>query len=396
MKILQLCNKPPYPAIDGGCIAMKNVSLGLLNNAVDLKIISVSTLKHPFSLENFPKGFVNQTNIEGVFINTTVNAFDALSSLIKSDCYNVSRFFSENLNTKIEQELKDNSYDFIILESLYLTPYLSTIQNNSKAKIILRSHNFEYLIWERLAQKEKNPLKKGYLNYLASNLKQYEIKILSNLDGIITISQEDTQKYLTVNSDLKITTVPFGIDFENYIPSFIPLSTKLNLFHIGSMDWNPNIEAIEWFLKTVWNNFDSEPIELHLAGKNMPNSLLNLKDKQIINHGQVDSATEFIDNHDVMIVPLFSGGGMRIKIIEAMAMGKTVISTTVGLEGIHATHQENVLIANSKDQFIFEINQLIENPHKAIEIGKNARTFVEKEHNNDQLMKSLLSFANSL
>jgi len=396
MKILQLCNKPPYPAIDGGCIAMKNVSLGLLNNAVDLKIISISTLKHPFLLENFPKGFVNQTNIEAVFIDTTVNAFDALLSLITSDCYNVSRFFSENLNIKIERQLKDNSYDFIILESLYLTPYLRTIQNNSKAKIILRSHNFEYLIWERLAKKEKNPLKKGYLNYLASNLKQYEIKTLSNLDGVVTISLEDTKKYLTVNSDLKITTVPFGIDFENYTPSFTPLSHKLKLFHIGSMDWNPNIEAIEWFLKTVWNNFTAEPIELHLAGKNMPHSLLNLKDKQIINHGQVNSATEFIDDHDVMIVPLFSGGGMRIKIIEAMAMGKTVISTTIGLEGIHATHQENVLIANSKDQFTFEINQLIENPHKAIEIGKNARTFVEKEHNNDQLMKSLLSFANTL
>jgi len=104
MKILQLCNKPPYPAIDGGCIAMKNVSLGLLNNAVDLKIISISTLKHPFLLENFPKGFVNQTNIEAVFIDTTVNAFDALLSLITSDCYNVSRFFSANLNIKIERQ----------------------------------------------------------------------------------------------------------------------------------------------------------------------------------------------------------------------------------------------------------------------------------------------------
>jgi len=396
MKVLQLCNKPPYPATDGGCKAMKNISLGLLQSDVDLKIICVSTQKHPFSLPNFPTDFVAQTNIETVFLNTTVNAFDAISSIITSDCYNVSRFFSTQLELKIKTDVIENEYDFIIMESLFLTPYIDIIRNNSNAKILLRSHNFEYLIWQRLAQKEKNPLKKAYLNYLASSLKKYEIKILSKIDGIATISKEDTKKYVTVTPDVKITTVPFGIDLTNYTPIFKLPSSCLKFFHIGSMDWTPNTEAIEWFLKFVWPKLTSKNIELHLAGKNMPNSLLNLIDQQIINHGLVKSATEFIGNHDIMIVPLFSGGGMRIKIIEAMAMGKTVISTTIGLEGINATHQKNVLIANSKDQFILEINQLIEHPKLAIEIGKNARLFVEKEHNNDQLVKSLLSFANSL
>ncbi len=396
MKVLQLCNKPPYPAIDGGCIAMKNISLGLLNNDVDLKMICISTIKHPFSLKNFPKDFIEQTNVEGVFLDTKLNVVDAFSSIITSDCYNVSRFFSADLDMKITQDLKENDYDFIILESLFLSPYIGTIQNNSNAKVILRSHNFEYLIWERLAQKEKNILKKRYLNYLSSNLKKYETHILSDIDGIATISYDDKTKYLTVNPDLNITTVPFGIDFKNYTPNYNLSDKSLKLFHIGSMDWNPNIEAIDWFLKSVWTYFDTKNIELHLAGKSMPNSLLSLNDKQIINHGQVNSATDFIANHDVMIVPLLSGGGMRIKIIEAMAMGKTVISTSIGLEGINATHQKNVIIANTKADFILEINQLIESPETTIEIGKNARLFVEKEHNNDQLVKSLLVFANSL
>lgn len=396
MKVLQLCNKPPFPATDGGCIAMKNISLGLLNNSVDLKVISVSTLKHPFSLVNFPKEFVKQTNIESVFVDTTVKAYDALSSLFSKDCYNVSRFFSSELEQKIKQNLETNTYDFIILESLFLSPYINIIQKYSSAKIILRSHNFEYLIWLRLAQKEKNILKKGYLKYLSTSLQKYETQILQNVHGVVTISNEDTKKYLQVNPNLNITTVPFGIDFENYTPKFDSLDGKLSLFHIGSMDWNPNIEAMDWFIKHVWRKINSKPLELHLAGKNMPQSLLNLKNKQIINHGQVESATDFIASHDIMIVPLFSGGGMRIKIIEAMAMGKTVISTTIGLEGIHATHQKNVIIANTESEFIFEINQLLKNPNKLNEIGKNARQFVEKEHNNDELVKSFISFANSL
>lgn len=396
MKILQLCNKPPYPAVDGGCIAMKNISTGLLNNNVDLKVICISTEKHPFSIKKFPTEYVRQTNVEGVFLDTKLNIVDAFSAIITSDCYNVSRFFSADLDIKIKQDLSENTYDFVILESLFLSPYICTIQNNSDSKIILRSHNFEYLIWQRLAQKEKNIIKKGYLKHLSSNLKKYETKIISDINGIATISYEDTKKYLDVNPDLKITTIPFGIDFENYEPSYNQPTGSLKLFHIGSMDWNPNIEAIDWFLESVWTNFNNQAIELHLAGKSMPDSLLNLNETQIINHGQVASATDFISNHDVMIVPLFSGGGMRIKIIEAMAMGKTVISTSIGLEGIDATHKKNVIIANTKEEFIIEINHLVENPNKTIEIGKNARRFVEEEHNNDQLVKSLLSFANSL
>ena len=398
MKVLQLCNKPPYPSIDGGCIAMKSISLGLLNNNVDLKIICISTIKHPFSITDFPKTFVKKTKLESVFLDTKINIIDAFSSIITSGCYNVSRFFSADLDIKLKEDLKDNEYDFIILESLFLTPYITTIQNNSTAKIILRSHNFEYLIWQRLAQKEKKILKKEYLNHLASSLKKYEAKILSDVNGIATISHEDTKKYLAVNPNLKITTIPFGIDFENYTPSYNQPLGNLKLFHIGAMDWNPNIEAVNWFLDSVWDSFNTKAIdvELHLAGKSMPNTLLNLNTKQVINHGQVNSATAFISNHDVMVVPLFSGGGMRIKIIEAMAMGKTVISTSIGLEGINATHQKNVIIANSKEEFIIEINQLIKNPNKTIEIGENARLFVEEEHNNDLLVKSLISFSNSL
>ena len=396
MKVLQLCNKPPYPSIDGGCIAMKNVSLGLLNNKVDLKVICICTDKHPFTIENFPKDFVKKTNIEAVFLDTKLNIVDAFSAIITSDCYNVSRFFSADFDIKLKKDLHDNTYDLVILESLFLTPYIGTIQNNSKAKIILRSHNFEYLIWQRLANKETNPLKKGYLKHLSSNLKKYETHILSDVDGIATISRKDTENYLSVNKDLKITTIPFGIDFENYTPNYSISKGYLKLFHIGSMDWNPNIEAVDWFLNSVWNTFQDKQIELHLAGKSMPNSFIEIDNAQTTIHGQVISATEFISNHDVMIVPLFSGGGMRIKIIEAMAMGKTVISTSIGLEGINATHHKNVIIANTKEEFISEINYLLENPNRLIEIGKSARLFIEQEHDNDRLIKSLLSFVKSL
>lgn len=396
MKILQLCNKPPYPAIDGGCIAMKNISLGLLQNKVKLKIISISTEKHPFEIDNFPKEFVNKTKIEGVFIDTRVNIIDAFSALVTSDSYNVSRFFSADFDKKIKETLLDGEYDFVHLESLFLTPYIGTIARYSKAKIVLRSHNLEHLIWERLANLEGNKAKRIYLKHLSKKLKNYEHKVLNDVHGIAAISFEDTKRYQNLNCEVPLITVPFGLDVSNYQPNYLKPKDKLKLFHIGSMDWSPNIEAINWFLDDIFPKLDPNKIELHLAGKNMPDYIKNVKHKNVKIHGMVACALDFMSKYDVMIVPLLSGSGMRIKIIEGMALGKTIITTKIGLEGIGATHKKNILIAESSEDFISLINWLNSNPNECIKIGQNARQFVEQHHDNKTIMKDLISFYNSI
>lgn len=396
MKILQLCNKPPFPAVDGGCIAMKNISLGLLQNKVKLKIISISTEKHPFEINNFPKDFVKKTQIEGVFIDTRVNIIDAFSALVTSDSYNVSRFFSADFDKKIKETLQEGKYDFVHLESLFLTPYIGTIARYSKAKIVLRSHNLEHLIWERLANLEGNKAKRIYLKHLSKKLKNYEHKVLNDVHGIAAISFEDTKRYKNLNCEVPLVTIPFGLDVCNYEPNYIEPKEKLKLFHIGSMDWSPNIEAINWFLDDIFPKLDSSKIELHLAGKNMPEYIKNVKYKNVKIHGMVPCALDFMSKHDVMIVPLLSGSGMRIKIIEGMALGKTIITTKIGLEGIDATHKKNILIAESAADFNSLINWLSVNPKECNIIGKNARLFIEQNHDNKVVMKDLISFYNSI
>jgi len=396
MKILQLCNKPPYPAIDGGCIAMKNISLGLLQNKVKLKIISISTEKHPFEIDKFPQYFVKKTNIEGVFIDTRVNIIDAFSALVTSDSYNVSRFFSADFDRKIKETLQKGTYDFVHLESLFLTPYIGTIARYSKAKIVLRSHNLEHLIWERLANLEGNKAKRIYLKHLSKKLKKYEHKVLNDVHGIAAISYEDTKRYQNINCEVPLITIPFGLDIVNYEPNYQLPKEKLKLFHIGSMDWSPNIEAINWFLDDIFPKLDANKIELHLAGKNMPDYIKNVKYKNVKIHGMVSCALDFMSQFDVMIVPLLSGSGMRIKIIEGMALGKTIITTKIGLEGIDATHKVNVLVAESTEEFKSLINWLSLNPNECLKIGKNARTFIESHHDNNRIMKDLISFYNSI
>ena len=143
-KVLQLCNKPPQPTVDGGCIAINNISNGLLSRGTDVKIITVSTEKHPFDIAHFTKEFQAQTKIEGVFIDTRINVIDAFSALVTSDSYNISRFFSPDFSKRLQEVLEENDFDIVHLESLFLTPYIHIIRKYSRAKIVLRSHNLEH------------------------------------------------------------------------------------------------------------------------------------------------------------------------------------------------------------------------------------------------------------
>jgi glycosyltransferase involved in cell wall biosynthesis len=399
MKVLQLCHKPPQPSIDGGCISMSNITEGLLKNKCKVKILTIATIKHPFSTNKLSKNYLQRTAIEGVFVDTKLNVVDAFSNLVTSDSYNISRFFSPDFDTLLIKTLKENNFDVIHIESLFMTPYLHTLRKYSNAKLILRSHNLEYMIWERLARKTVNPAKKIYLNILSKQLKEYETNVLNSIDGIAAISIEDRVKYESLGCNKPISTIPFGIDIKKY--DFIKKKINkedIRFFHIGSMDWKPNLEAVTWLLEEIWPSLinENEKISLHIAGRKMPNWILENNNEKMINYGEVESANDFMNLNDVMIVPLLSAGGMRVKIIEGMALGKTIVSTKIGAEGINYKDGENILIANTVKEFKQVIKMLIENPEIINIIGNNARDFVSDYYNNTIITSNLLKFYKSV
>ncbi|MFK8044430.1 MAG: glycosyltransferase family 4 protein [Crocinitomicaceae bacterium] len=396
MKVLQLCNKPPFPAVDGGCIAIKNISTGLLAANVDLKIISVSTSKHPFDRKDFPNDFLRKTKATGVFVDTRINIIDAFSALVTSDSYNVSRYFSTDFDRELVKVLKEDSFDIIQLESLFMTPYLGTIRKLSKAKVVLRSHNLEHLIWERLANVEKKSAKRIYLKHLSGKLKQYEKRVLNEVDGIAAISFDDQKRYRSLECSIPLITIPFGIDMEKYQIQKTNIKSPVSFCHIGSMNWAPNIEGVNWFLDDILPEIKNEEFKVHLAGRDMPSYLMNSKDSKVEIHGVVDHANDFINQHAVMIVPLLSGSGMRIKIIEAMALGKAVITTSVGIEGINAVHGESIIIANSPSEFASAIDDLMSDPIKTQKIGAKARLIVEGKYDNRGIINALTNFYQTL
>jgi len=372
---------------------MDNLTKGLLEAGHDVKVLCASTHKHPYAEDEVSEVYKKLTRIEAVYIDTRLNFVDAFSNLITNDSYNVSRFFSPDLDMALERILREEEFDVVQLESLFMTPYIATVRRFTKAKLILRSHNLEYKIWQRMARVSANGPRKAYLKLLAKRLKGYETDITSQVDGIATISPEDTNNFKELGCSTKLVTLPFGIDTSEYEVER-PYNFRPNLFHLGAMDWMPNIEGVEWFLNKAWAPIIASypQFKLHLAGKASDAYKAPQGVKNLSLDGEVDSAKDYMVSKGIMIVPLLSGGGIRIKIIEGMALGKVIISTTVGAEGIGVTHGENILLADKPEDFKARIDELHQNPELAERISKNARNFIEKNFDNAVLTSRLVNF----
>ncbi len=396
MRILQLCHKPPYPPIDGGTKAMHSITQGLLDAGHEVKVLCISTPKHALNVSLLPKEYRERTRIEGIFVDTSLNIVDAFTDLVTADNYNVSRFFSPDMDIRLIQLLGQEEFDIIHLESLFTTPYIPTLRRHSKARIVLRSHNLEHVIQERLAQKEHNILKKPYRRFLARQLKAYEEAVLDQVDAVATITSADARHMESYGSPTPIATVPFGLDPAEYVRPF-PEGPPI-FFHLGSMDWLPNQEGIRWLLRSVWPRVvQAHPdARLHLAGNRMPKDMIRARMPGTTVTGRVPDAIGYMADRHVMLVPLFSAGGMRVKIIEGMAMGKCVISTPVGAEGIHCTDGENILFADSAAAFAETIDRVIADPPFAAHIGENGRLLVEREHTNAHTIHELVALYSSL
>ena len=375
---------------------MQSITTGLLHAGHRVKVLCICTAKHPLDLAKIPKEYRDQTEVEGIFTDTSLNIVDAFTDLVTEDNYNVSRFFSPDMDIRLIRLLSQETFDIIQLESLFMTPYIPTIRRYSRAPIVLRSHNLEHVIQERIASGEKNVFKKPYRKFLAKQLKRYEHAVLDRVDGVAAISPADAQHFADHGREVPIVTIPFGIDPEDYDteqPDGAPV-----FFHLGSMDWLPNEEGVRWLLESVWPRVIKKhpKAKLHLAGNKMPKDLLNADADGTTITGRVLDADKYMRQRHVMVVPLFSAGGMRVKIIEGMAMGKCIISTPIGAEGIAYTDDHDILIARNATEMVDHISTLITEPERALDIGKNARKLILEHYTNDRIVRDLIAFYRAL
>jgi glycosyltransferase involved in cell wall biosynthesis len=396
MKILQLCNKAPFPANDGSSIAISTLAEGLADNGTELHLLAINTKKHYKPDENVSIEFKQKTHYESVYRNADTSIAGAFSNLFSVQSYFVSRFFFKEYEAQLVKKLQDHTFDIIQLEGVFMASYIPTIKRYSKAKIVLRSHNVEHQIWERHLANEKTGIKKTYLLLQNKRLRSFEMKAFGDVDAIITITDEDKKTISGLFPAKPIHTCLTGINLENY--RFTEPKQTNTLFHFASMDWMPNIEAVDWFLKEVWDEvLKQQPeVKLVIAGRGMPERLKKINSANVTIIDNVKSSSEFYETYDIMLVPLWSGSGLRIKLVEGLAYGKAIITTTIGAEGIPYSAGKDMMIADSADEFSKAIMILLQNPGQKHELQRASRALAQEYFDYKVLAGKLISFYKNL
>jgi len=394
MKILQVTNKVPYPVKDGGAIACMNLTRGFAVLGHKVTIMAMNTAKHNTDISEIPESIKDWAQFKLVEVPAKVAFVPALLNLLfTSKPYIAMRFVSNSFSKELVQILSENDFDVIQLEGLYVCPYIPLIREHSSAKIVYRAHNIEHEIWERTSELSTG-LTKIYLKNLSKRLKRFEKRMLNYYDLIVPITERDGRILNAMGNIKPMHVSPTGIDTTALIPHSKNLEHP-SLFHIGSLEWSPNQEGLIWFIEKCWPKIQSKfpDLKFYIAGRNAPDWLVKKFNKpNIVFEGEVSDAYEFMNSKSIMVVPLFSGSGMRIKIIEGMALGKPIVTTPVGTEGILTTSGKNILIAKNEGQFTEAVEQLITDNETYNQISKHAIEYIHEKFDNLAIAGALIGF----
>lgn len=293
--------------------------------------------------------------------NVLAQSVDYLRRVFQAPPFAVSKFTHPSVRTAVASLLDAKSFDVAVCDflsaSLNFPARLST-------PTVLFQHNVETALWRRMASTEKNPLKRLAYQIEAAKMERYEKRALKRFRHVIAVSENDRQQMLTMEPNCAITTVPTGVDTLRY-PVAPPANlTPPKIVFTGSMDWEPNLDAVTYFCQDIFPRVRAEyPSALfQIVGRNPHPRIKQLASKNVQVTGTVPSVAEYLRDATLVIVPLRIGGGTRLKIFEAMAMGKAVISTSVGAEGLDIHSGQDLILADDPTAFADAILTLIRDP----------------------------------
>jgi glycosyltransferase involved in cell wall biosynthesis len=277
--------------------------------------------------------------------------------------------------------------------------YVPLIRKFSKAPIVLKAQNVEYRIWEKLTEHEQNPARKFYLRKATQALRRFESDLLQKVDGVLPLTRTDSETFVQMGCTKPQLVIPMGWDFSGSEPWFRDnAAAEVNAYHLAAMDWQPNEEAMRWFLHDVWplilRRFPDHAF--HCAGRKMPDWVAQGKFDNVRITGEVNKPYEWVSDKNVMIVPLLSGSGIRAKILEAMALGKLVISTPLGADGIEGRDREHFLLASTPAEFAEAYEWAVNHPAERRQVALAGRKLMQERYSMEACAASASRFYQSL
>ena len=400
-RILYLSQLLPYPPDAGPKIRSYYVLRHLARQHAVTLLAFTRPDDRPEAVEHLKEFCVTVWTVP--MIRSRVRDVKALAaSLLAAQPFVIRRDAVAAMHRLLQSGIQKTQFDYVHADQLWMAQHAlaakrSTLQPSTfNLQLVLDEHNACFQIFQRLAAGERNPFKRLLFERERQALQRYEARVCAQFDHVVTVTEDDRAILEPlVAAELKIRNSQFEIRSPKFstIPICVdtldvkPVATRLgarDVLHLGTMFWLPNVEGVLWFARQVWPQVIAQVpgATLTIVGKNPPAEVEALRSKiaGIQVTGYVVDPQPYLETAGVFIVPLLSGGGMRVKIVDAWRWGLPVVSTSIGAEGIQYHDGENILIADGAQAFAMAVLQVLCDPELAQWLRENGRKWVEAHY----------------
>lgn len=378
MKILFLTQICPYPPTNGGAIKTYNI-LKRLGARHDVTLLTFIREQTELSAISHLSQFCREIDHCIIKRSPARNLFDAATALAARKSFIITRDRHPEMLSKVMRRMKERP-DLIYVDHLQMSQF---VPNPAPCPVLLDEHNVEWRIIERFASEGASLPQRVFGSLEWRKLRAYELSACRKADFVLTVTPNDRDTLVENGVSLdKLDCLPIGVNVDQVQPVTRPSESK-NILSFGTMSWPPNVDAIEHFANDIYPLIRREVPEARftVVGSNPPPEIKALgKDPSIEVTGFVDDIRPYAEAAAVFVVPLRIGSGMRVKILDAMALGLSIVTTSVGCEGISLEPGKHALVADSPGQFAESVVSLLRNPKIRVEIGSAGRTFVESNY----------------
>jgi sugar transferase (PEP-CTERM/EpsH1 system associated) len=384
MKILFLTPQLPYPPQKGTSLR----SWGLMSNLAARHEMAVLSFLGPDQEESVPSALAQLGRVEVVRAPERTMG-ERLRGLLASRRPDMAlRLASEAYSQLLGRWLAEEAFDVAQIAGIEMAPYLSVLEEaEPRPLIVFDDLNCEHLLQRRVFLADlRTPARwTGAIYSLVQwlRLRKYESEVCRRSDRVLAVSDADARALRCLVGDLRVAVVPNGVDTQYYrpVPDAQAGPGGADLVFTGTMDFRPNVDAVLWFAREILPLVRAEAPRAHfLAVGQRPHRRLHaLAGREGVTlTGHVDDVRPYIARAAVYVAPLRSGGGTRLKLLEAMAMGKAIVSTTLGAEGFPVADGRQLLLADTSEAFSAAILKLLSDPQRRKALGRAGRLFAER------------------
>lgn len=373
-RVLMLLGRVPWPFDDGWKMRSGNILKGLAAQGAVIDLISFGDPD-----QTIPEEFrAACASIELVPRERSYALGDLIRGALGRTPFSVLNYRAETFAASVRDASRKVHYDLLLVEDVVMAQYVADARADMA---FLDMHNIESHLLERYARAERRLARKAYAYLTAAKLARYERTISRRFARVLVCSEEDRARLRTGAPDLRVTVVPNGID-PAYFSSEVAWPANGSLVFVGSMDYHANISGALHFVHAILPMIRARhpDVRTYIVGKNPTPEVRALAGDHVVVTGAVDDVRPYLAGAAVSVVPLLVGGGTRLKILEAMAMGKAIVSTPVGAEGISATDGDTLLLAEGAREFADRVSELLDDEPRARAMGARARELVLRRY----------------